>query len=285
MIVLYFGFILLIAFDKPLLGRLLAPGLSLGIVLGARCIVCSWLLTWIYVRWANTHYDRRAARGPMSSLHARRRPPATSIGEPNARRDGVLLPLHRDHARASPAGRRGARGRPSSSTPPGARSAPAQNGFALAGDYMSAASFLGIAGLVSTTGFDGLIYSTGLARRLAGRAVPDRRAAAQPRQVHLRRRRRRPAVGRRRCASPRRSARSRPSTLYLIAQMVGAGGLIRLMFGLSYETAIVIVGRGDDRVRAVRRHDRDDVGADREGGAAARRAPRCSPCSCCRASA
>jgi cation/acetate symporter len=36
-----------------------------------------------------------------------------------------------------------------------------QNGFALAGDYMSAASFLGIAGLVSTTGFDGLIYSTG----------------------------------------------------------------------------------------------------------------------------
>src|SRR5687767_7195050 len=36
-----------------------------------------------------------------------------------------------------------------------------QNGFALAGDYMSAASFLGIAGLVATTGFDGLIYSTG----------------------------------------------------------------------------------------------------------------------------
>src|SRR3954454_9531469 len=36
-----------------------------------------------------------------------------------------------------------------------------QNGFALAGDYMSAASFLGIAGLVSTSGFDGLIYSTG----------------------------------------------------------------------------------------------------------------------------
>ena len=38
---------------------------------------------------------------------------------------------------------------------------PLQNGFALAGDYMSAASFLGIAGLVSTSGFDGLIYSTG----------------------------------------------------------------------------------------------------------------------------
>jgi uncharacterized membrane protein (DUF485 family) len=59
MIVLYFGFVLLIAFAKPLLGRLLAPGLSLGMVLGAGVIVCSWLLTWIYVRWANTRYDAR----------------------------------------------------------------------------------------------------------------------------------------------------------------------------------------------------------------------------------
>lgn len=57
MIALYFGFIALIAFDKPLLGRLLAPGLSIGIVLGACVIVCSWLLTWVYVRWANTRYD------------------------------------------------------------------------------------------------------------------------------------------------------------------------------------------------------------------------------------
>ncbi len=62
MIVLYFGFILLIAFDKPLLARKLGPGLSLGIVLGAAVIVCSWLLTWVYVRWANTHYDTQLDR-------------------------------------------------------------------------------------------------------------------------------------------------------------------------------------------------------------------------------
>ena len=62
MIALYFGFILLIAFDKPLLGRQLTPGLSLGIVLGAAVIVCSWLLTWGYVRWANTHYDTQLDR-------------------------------------------------------------------------------------------------------------------------------------------------------------------------------------------------------------------------------
>ena len=57
MIALYFGFILLIAYDKPLLAHLIAPGLSLGILLGALVILLSWLLTWVYVRWANTHYD------------------------------------------------------------------------------------------------------------------------------------------------------------------------------------------------------------------------------------
>ena len=57
MMVLYFGFVLLIAFDKPLLGTILIPGLSLGILLGALVIVAAWVLIWIYVRWANVHYD------------------------------------------------------------------------------------------------------------------------------------------------------------------------------------------------------------------------------------
>lgn len=57
MVVMYFGFIALIAFDKPVLGKLIAPGLSLGVLLGALVIVVSWLLTWGYVRWANTRYD------------------------------------------------------------------------------------------------------------------------------------------------------------------------------------------------------------------------------------
>ena len=58
MVALYFGFILLVAFNKPLLGRLIIPGLSLGVLFGALVIVLSWILTWIYVRWANTHYDK-----------------------------------------------------------------------------------------------------------------------------------------------------------------------------------------------------------------------------------
>ena len=57
MMALYFGFILLVAYAKPLLGRLVVPGLSLGILLGALVIVAAWVLIWIYVRWANTHYD------------------------------------------------------------------------------------------------------------------------------------------------------------------------------------------------------------------------------------
>ena len=54
---IYFGFIGAVAYARPALGMLLAPGLSLGIVLGALVIVASWLLTWIYVRWANAKYD------------------------------------------------------------------------------------------------------------------------------------------------------------------------------------------------------------------------------------
>jgi uncharacterized membrane protein (DUF485 family) len=57
MMVAYFGFILLVAFNKPLLGTLVTRGLSLGMLLGALVIVVAWVLTWAYVRWANTHYD------------------------------------------------------------------------------------------------------------------------------------------------------------------------------------------------------------------------------------
>jgi uncharacterized membrane protein (DUF485 family) len=57
MVVLYFGFIALIAYKRELMGRLIAPGLSVGIALGALVIVVSWLLTWWYVHWANTRYD------------------------------------------------------------------------------------------------------------------------------------------------------------------------------------------------------------------------------------
>jgi uncharacterized membrane protein (DUF485 family) len=61
-VAVYFGFIGLVAFAKPLLGRLIVPGLSLGILLGALVIVAAWLLTFVYVRWANTTYDATVRR-------------------------------------------------------------------------------------------------------------------------------------------------------------------------------------------------------------------------------
>ena len=61
-IALYFGFILLIAYRRDVLATLLVPGLSLGILLGALVIVASWLLTWLYVRWANSSYDAELER-------------------------------------------------------------------------------------------------------------------------------------------------------------------------------------------------------------------------------
>jgi cation/acetate symporter len=116
-----------------------------------------------------------------------------------------------------------------------------QNGFALAGDYMSAASFLGIAGMVSMKGFDGLIYSVGW---LVGWPIVTFLIAEPLRNlgtytfadVLAYRLKQRPA----RIAAA--AGTLVVVTFYLIAQMVGAGDLIQLMFGLPYRGAVVIVG-------------------------------------------
>jgi cation/acetate symporter len=116
-----------------------------------------------------------------------------------------------------------------------------QNGLALAGDYMSAASFLGIAGLVATSGFDGLIYSIGF---LVGWPIVTFLIAEPLR--NLGRYTFADVVALRLRQLPVRIAASIGSlaviAFYLIAQMVGAGNLIRLLFGLPYEAAVVIVG-------------------------------------------
>jgi uncharacterized membrane protein (DUF485 family) len=57
MMFVYFGFILLVAFNKGLMGQTLVPGLSIGILLGALTIVTAWILIFIYVRWTNNNYD------------------------------------------------------------------------------------------------------------------------------------------------------------------------------------------------------------------------------------
>ncbi|HOW48236.1 MAG TPA: cation acetate symporter, partial [Rubrivivax sp.] len=116
-----------------------------------------------------------------------------------------------------------------------------QNGLAIAGDYMSAASFLGISAAVMASGFDGLIYSIGflvgwpvvtflLAERLRNLGkftfadVAAFRFAQTPVRIFA------------------ASGTLVVVAFYLIAQMVGAGQLIKLLFGLDYMYAVIIVG-------------------------------------------
>ena len=116
-----------------------------------------------------------------------------------------------------------------------------QNGLAIAGDYMSAASFLGISGLVFASGFDGLIYSVGwlvgwpivlflIAERLRnlGKFTFADVASFRLDQTWIRIL---SAIG-----------TFTVVAFYLIAQMVGAGKLIQLLFGMDYLWAVIIVG-------------------------------------------
>ena len=116
-----------------------------------------------------------------------------------------------------------------------------QNGLAIAGDYMSAASFLGISGLVFANGFDGLIFSIGwlvgwpvitflMAERLRNLGkftfadVASYRFSQTPVRVFA------------------ASASLVIVAFYMIAQMVGAGQLIKILFGLEYLYAEILVG-------------------------------------------
>jgi uncharacterized membrane protein (DUF485 family) len=60
--VLYYGYILLIAVNKPLLAKRMGGATPIGIPLGAAVIAGSWILTAIYIVWANRHYDPEAQR-------------------------------------------------------------------------------------------------------------------------------------------------------------------------------------------------------------------------------
>jgi hypothetical protein len=88
-----------------------------------------------------------------------------------------------------------------------------QNGLAIAGDYMSAASFLGISAAVMANGYDGLIYSIGFPGGLACHHLPDGRAAAQPGQIHL-------------CRRSRLSLSANPHPRLRRFRHAGSGGLL-----------------------------------------------------------
>ena len=116
-----------------------------------------------------------------------------------------------------------------------------QNGLAIAGDYMSAASFLGISAAVMASGYDGLIYSIGF---LVGWPIITFLMAERLR--NLGKFTFADVAGYRFKQAPIRAFAASGTLVvvafYLIAQMVGAGQLIKLLFGLEYWMAVVIVG-------------------------------------------
>ena len=116
-----------------------------------------------------------------------------------------------------------------------------QNGLAIAGDYMSAASFLGISAAVMATGYDGLIYSIGF---LVGWPLITFLMAERLR--NLGKFTFADVAGYRFQQGPIRAFAASGTLIvvafYLIAQMVGAGQLIQLLFGLDYLYAVIIVG-------------------------------------------
>ena len=65
MLVIYAAFIFLVAYRKELLGTQIVPGLSWGILFGVLVICTAWMVTLIYVLWANRNLDRPAARGDL----------------------------------------------------------------------------------------------------------------------------------------------------------------------------------------------------------------------------
>ena len=116
-----------------------------------------------------------------------------------------------------------------------------QNGMAIAGDYMSAASFLGISGMIYLNGYDGLVYAVGflvgwpvilflMAEKLRnlGKFTFTDIAAYRLSQKEIR--------------ILAAFGSLSVATLYLIAQMVGAGKLIQILFGMDYEYAVILVG-------------------------------------------
>lgn len=123
----------------------------------------------------------------------------------------------------------------------GARISGVQNGTAIAGDFMSAATFLGITGLIFVSGFDGIIY---IISPLAGLAII-LGLFAEPLR-NLGRFTLADVLAERLDPRPARAYAAlgtlTVSLFYLIAQVVGAGGLVQVLFGMSYQAAVLIVG-------------------------------------------
>ncbi len=268
--VVYYGFILLVAFDKPLLATKIGAGVTtLGMPLGVGVILFTIACTAFYVRRANGEFDALNARDRQGSAEMSRvmnkrnklgkvllvaglaavgagaYAAGADLGQaPKQATNWTAIAMFAIFVASTLWITKWAASRTKSAADfytAGGGITGFQNGLAIAGDYMSAASFLGISGLVFANGFDGLIFSIGwlvgwpvitflMAERLRNLGkytfadVASYRFAQTPTRIFAA------------CGSLVVVA------FYMIAQMVGAGQLIKLLFGMDYLYAEILVG-------------------------------------------
>jgi cation/acetate symporter len=285
MLAVYFGYVLLIAFDKAVLARPIGSGFtSIGIPIGIGVILFAILLTGLYVRRANRNSIRWFARSRTRARHEAA--------------PGGLRACPDPARHAGPCGRRGA-GEPinwpaiamfaafialtlaitrwaarrtrtaSDFYTAGGGITGFQNGLAIAGDYMSAASFLGISAQIFADGYDGLIYSIGF---LVGWPIILFLMAERLR--NLGRYTFADVASFRFAQPPVRSFAASEHALGRALLPDRADGRRRPADPAAVRAALFLCRRDrrrvDDALRPVRRDDRDDLGADHQGGAAAR---------------
>jgi cation/acetate symporter len=266
----FYGFVMLVAFAPALIGQRVAQGstLTVGVAAGLTMFVSFWLLTALYVRRANQEFDRLTAEIVKEASAPARRAVPGAAGVV-AVTIGLLLPALA--LAAGPAMEGGAQKQPlnvhailmfiafvaltmgitywasrrtrtaTDFYTAGGGITGFQNGLAIAGDYMSAATLLGLTAMTYTQGFDGYMYMIAffvgwpvilflMAERLRNLG---RFTFADITSYRL-------DQGKVRTMAAISSLTV--VVFYLIAQMVGAGQLIKLLFGLDYPIAIVAVG-------------------------------------------
>jgi uncharacterized membrane protein (DUF485 family) len=282
---IFYGFFMVVAFNPNLIGQRLSEGsyVTVGIAAELFMFIFFWVLTAVYVKRANGEFDaiteevvRDAKGGEVMlarlniALLGLLAPALSFAGDAISATEKQPLNLHAIgmfvlFVSMTLGITYWAAGRTKSASDfytAGGGITGFQNGLAIAGDYMSAATLLGLTALVYTKGVDGYIYMIAF---FAGWPIILFLMAERLRNL-----------GKFTFAdiTSYRLNQSKVRTMaavsltvvcfYLVAQMVGAGQLIKLLFGLDYNIALFVVG-ALMMVRHLRRHGRHHLGADHQG--------------------
>ena len=251
----YLLYVLLASYAPSFMAIKLIGNINVGLVFGLLQFVSTFLITFLYVRFADRKFDPLAPSCATTSSTAAAPRERSSDHHPNPRCRGRgqqpdpqprdLRAVRGGHARDRDPRQQASDQRRVRLVHRGRRFSGPQNGVAISGDYLSAASFLGIAGAIAINGYDGFLYSVGflvawlVALLLVAELLRNTGKFTMGDVLAFKMRQR-----------PVRAAAA-TSTLavsffYLLAQMAGAGGLVALLLNITSKTGqgivIAIVG-------------------------------------------